>query len=47
LLFDLLAVHFDKKEKKKETQLDAEFFFSTFRQTHLHVSGASKAHHQE
>jgi hypothetical protein len=31
----------------KENQLDAQFIFSTFRQTPLHVSGTSTVHHQE
>jgi len=31
----------------KKNQLDAQFIFSIFRQTPLHVSGVSKAHHQE
>jgi len=31
----------------KKKQLDAQFIFSTFRQTPLHVSGVSVAHHQE
>ena len=31
----------------KKNQLDAQFIFSIFRQTRLHVSGVSIAHHQE
>jgi len=31
----------------KENQLDAQFIFSIVRQTPLHVSGVSTAHHQE
>jgi hypothetical protein len=31
----------------KENQLDTQFIFSTFRQTPLHVSGVSIAHHQD
>jgi hypothetical protein len=31
----------------KKNQLDAQFFFSIFRQKPLHVSGVSTAHHQE
>jgi len=31
----------------KENQLDAHFILSIFRQTPLHVSGVSIAHHQE
>jgi hypothetical protein len=31
----------------KEKQLDAQFIFSIFRQTPLHISGVSMAHHQE
>jgi hypothetical protein len=31
----------------KKNQLDAQFVFSIFHQTPLHVSGLSKAHHQE
>jgi len=32
---------------KKKNQLDAQFIFSIFLQTPLHVSGISIAHHQE
>jgi len=31
----------------KKNQLGAQFIFSIFRQTPLHVSGVSIAHHQE
>jgi len=31
----------------KENQIDAKFIFSIFRQTPLHVSSVSTAHHQE
>ena len=31
----------------KKNQLDAQFIFSIFRQTPLHVSGVYIAHHQE
>jgi len=31
----------------KKNQLDAQFIFSIFRQTPLHVSVVSIAHHQE
>jgi hypothetical protein len=31
----------------KKNQLDAQFIFSIFRHTPLHVSGVSIAHHQE
>ena len=31
----------------KKNQLDAHFIFSIYRQTSLHVSGVSIAHHQE
>jgi len=31
----------------KENPTDAQFIFSIFRPTPLHVSGVSKAHHQE
>jgi hypothetical protein len=31
----------------KKNLLDAQFIFSVFRQTPLHVSGVSTAHHQE
>jgi len=31
----------------KKNQLDAQFIFSTFRQTPLHVSGVSKTYHRE
>ena len=31
----------------KKSQPDAQFIFSVFRQTPLHVSGVSIAHHQE
>ena len=33
--------------KKKNPQLDAQFIFSIFRQTPLHVSDVSIAHRQE
>jgi hypothetical protein len=32
---------------QRETQLDVQFIYSIFRQTLLHVSGVSTAHHQE
>ena len=31
----------------KKSQLNAQFIFSIFRQTPLHISGVSIAHHQE
>jgi len=40
------AVNINKIHLKKN-QLDTEFIFSIFRQTPLHVSGVSIAHHQE
>ena len=36
-----------KNIHSKKNQLDSQFIFSIFRQTPLHVSGVSIAHHQE
>jgi hypothetical protein len=40
-------MHGQTNIKFKKNQLDAQFIFSIFRQTPLHVSGVSVAHHQE